>query len=228
SVMIDADVEIGGTDQLFNLLVGRDLQKSFGKPQQVILTLPLLEGLDGGRKMSKSLGNYVGVTEPANEMFGKIMSIPDELMWRYLELVLCRRAEEVAELRGMMQQGQRHPRALKDELARAVVAKFHDEQAATNAAAEFARVFSERQLPQEIPVAVLPGNLRAANRVWAVNLLTAAGLAESKGAARRLIQQGAVRLDNVKINDAQAEIEVREGAVLQVGKRGFARIAWQD
>ena len=153
SVMVEADIEVGGTDQLFNLLVGRDLQKSSGQEQQVVLTLPLLEGLDGVKKMSKSLGNYVGISEPPKEMFGKLMSIPDELMWRYFSLVLCRNESEVAALRKGVETGARHPRDVKDELARDVVAAFHGNDAAKAASEEFSRVFSEHKLPDEIPMA---------------------------------------------------------------------------
>ncbi len=227
SVMIDADIEIGGTDQLFNLLVGRDLQKAFGKEPQAVMTLPLLEGLDGTRKMSKSLGNYVGVTEPPGEMYGKLMSIPDQLMWRYFELVLCRPASEIAARRQSLEQGALHPRALKDELAQAVVSRFHGTAAAAAAAGEFKRIFTERQLPNEIPEAVIPAGQFKDNRIWIVALIVAAGLAESNGAARRLVQQGAVRLGDAKITDHQAAVECPNGSVLQVGKRGFARIIRQ-
>jgi tyrosyl-tRNA synthetase len=227
SVMIDADIEIGGTDQLFNLLVGRDLQKAFGKEPQIVLTLPLLEGLDGNRKMSKSLGNYVGVTDPPNEMYGKLMSIPDELMWRYFELVLCRPADEIADKRRALDAGKLHPRNIKDELAQAVVGKFHGAVAAATAADEFKRIFTEHQLPKDIPEVTLPSDQFKDNRIWVATLIVAAGLADSNGAARRLVQQGAVRLDDQKITDPSADVEVAPGSILQVGKRGFARLIRQ-
>jgi tyrosyl-tRNA synthetase len=227
SVMVDADIEIGGTDQLFNLLVGRDLQKAFGKEPQVVLTLPLLEGLDGNRKMSKSLGNYVGVTEPPGEMYGKLMSIPDELMWRYFELALCRPADEIAAKRRALDAGKLHPRNIKDELAQAVVGKFHGAAAAAAAADEFKRIFTEHQLPKDIPEVTLPSDQFKNNRIWIAALIVAAGLADSNAAARRLVQQGAVRLGNQKITDPSADVEVAPGCILQVGKRGFARLTRQ-
>ena len=222
SVRVDADVEIGGTDQLFNLLVGRDLQKAFGKEQQVVLTLPLLEGLDGVRKMSKSLGNYVGITESPREMFGKIMSIPDALIGRYAALVLGR--PEQASVAG----DERHPRQVKDELAQAVVARFHGPDAARSASAEFARVFAEHKQPDEIPTVVIPMARRKDGKLGVMALLVAAGLAESNGAARRLVQQGAVKIGETKITAITAELAIPEGSVVQAGKRAFARIVSQQ
>ncbi|MFA5043556.1 MAG: tyrosine--tRNA ligase [Kiritimatiellia bacterium] len=216
SVRVEADIEVGGTDQLFNLLVGRDLQKAFGKEQQVVLTLPLLEGLDGVRKMSKSLGNYVGINESPREMFGKIMSIPDALMGRYAALVLGR-PESGAK-------NERHPRQVKDELARTIVARFHSPEAAQAASAEFERVFSEHKQPDEIPAVVIPMARRKNGKLGIIALLVAAGLAESNGAARRLVRQGAVKIGETKITDIAAELAVPEGCVVQAGKRAFARI----
>lgn len=224
SVMVEADVELGGTDQLFNLLVGRDLQKSFGLEQQVVLTLPLLEGLDGARKMSKSLGNYVGIGEPARDMFGKLMSIPDALMWRYFSLVLCRPEAAVAAMKSGVESGARHPREVKDELAREIVAMFHGPGAAAAASKEFARVFSQGQLPEEIPSASIPASSLTGGKMRITALLVAAGLAESNGAARRLVQQGAVKYDGQKITAIDAEFEVAEGKILQAGKRGIVKM----
>lgn len=221
SVQVDADIEVGGTDQLFNLLVGRDLQKAFGKEQQVVLTLPLLEGLDGVRKMSKSLGNYVGITESPREMFGKIMSIPDALMGRYASLVLGR-------LEKIGTEDERHPRQVKDELAQAIVARFHSPEAALAASAEFERVFSEHKQPDEIPTVVIPMTQRKNGKLGVMALLVAAGLAESNGAARRLIQQGAVKIGETKITDIATELAIPEGCVIQAGKRAFARIVFQQ
>lgn len=221
SVQVNADIEVGGTDQLFNLLVGRDLQKAFHKEQQVVLTLPLLEGLDGVRKMSKSLGNYVGVTESPREMFGKIMSIPDALMPRYASLILGRPEPDGA-------REQRHPRQVKDELAQAIVARFHSPEAARAASAEFARVFAEHKQPDEIPTVVIPMDRRKNGRLGIIALLVAAGLAESNGAARRLVQQGAVKIGETKITDIAAEPVIPEGCVIQAGKRVFARIVAQE
>ena len=241
SVQVDADIEVGGTDQLFNLLVGRDLQKAFGKEPQVVLTLPLLEGLDGARKMSKSLGNYVGITESPREMFGKIISIPDALMGRYAALVLGRPAcnavalragsiagrpekEQSLPLEKAVAQGERHPRQVKDELAQAIVARFHSPAAALAASTEFERVFSEHKQPDEMPTVVIPMTQRKKGKLGVIALLVMAGLAESNGAARRLIQQGAVKIGETKITDIATELDIPEGCVIQAGKRGFARI----
>lgn len=224
SVMVESDVEIGGTDQLFNLLVGRDLQKSFGCEQQVVLTLPLLEGLDGSKKMSKSLGNYVGLTEPPGEMFGKLMSIPDNLMWRYFALVLCRKESETEALKQAMASGARHPRDIKDQLAREIVALFHGENEARAASTGFARVFTEHKLPENIPVTPVHADAIKDGKMRITSLLVVAGLAESNGAARRLVQQGAVKIEGKKAADPIAEIAVTDGMIIQSGKRGIARI----
>ncbi len=224
SVQLRADVELGGTDQLFNLLVGRDLQKAFGQDPQVALTLPLLEGLDGSRKMSKSLGNYVGIAEPPREMFGKLMSIPDPLIPRYWSLVLGRPQAEAQALARALERGERHPRQAKDDLARAVVARFHGDAAAAAAAAEFVRVFAGHAVPDDLPTVVIPPAQRPDGKVWVVALLVAAGLAESHGAARRLVQQGAVKIGGRRIQDPAENLDLPDGAVVQAGKRGFARI----
>lgn len=224
SVVINADVEVGGTDQIFNLLVGRDLQKAFGKEPQAVLTLPLLEGLDGARKMSKSFGNYIGITESAREMFGKIMSINDSLMWRYYSLVLCKTDRDIQDLRQAVEQGNQHPRAVKDALAREVVARFHEADTARAASEEFARMFSEHKSPDQILTLTIPMSQRKNGKLWIVSLLVSAGLAESNGAARRLIQHGAVRVGNEKISDIQAELDIPDGCIIRAGKRGFVRI----
>ncbi len=224
SVMVDADVELGGTDQLFNLLVGRDLQKAYGKVQQTALTLPLLEGLDGVRKMSKSLDNYVGIGESAREMFGKLMSMPDSLMWSYDALVLCRPHSETAAMRREMEAGQRHPRQVKDDLARRIVTRFHGAAAAADAAGEFMRIFSEHKCPDVIPALTIPMAQRKNGKLGIISVLVSAGLAESNSAARRLIQQGAIKVNDRKITDVQADLELPDGSVIQAGKRGFARI----
>lgn len=225
SAMVKADIELGGTDQLFNMLLGRDIQKAHGQTPQVVLTLPLLEGLDGIRKMSKSLGNYVGITESAREMFGKLMSMPDNLMGRYDQLVMCRAAEEIEAGRQALASGAQHPRQAKDDLARRIVARFHGAAAAEQAAAEFKRVFSEHKLPDQIPQVIIPMHQRPQGKLWLVTLLVKAGLAESNSAARRLIQQGAVKVDAQTIRDVQAELNIPDGCVIQAGKRGFARIS---
>lgn len=223
SVVVKADVELGGTDQLFNLLLGRELQKAKGQEPQVVLTLPLLEGLDGVNKMSKSLGNYIGVAEPAREIFGKTMSVSDELMWRYFSLVLCRPEAEIEALRQAVASGQRHPRDVKDELARAVTERFHDEAAARGASEEFARVFSQKQLPDAMPEVELTAEERAGG-VKLAALLVRAKLAASNGEARRLIEQGGVHLGEARAADPHALVNPVAGTVIRAGKRGFARV----
>lgn len=214
SVMVRADVELGGTDQLFNLLLGRELQKESGQPPQVIMTLPLLEGLDGVHKMSKSLNNYIGVTDSARDMFGKVMSVSDELMWRYYSLVLCADDAEI------VRQKQVHPRAAKDELAKRIVTRFHGTAAAEDASTEFARVFSQSEVPSDIPSVEI-----AEAELGVVALLVQCGLVASNGEGRRLVQQGGVRIDDKRVSDPHATIVVRPGMVIRAGKRGFARIA---
>ncbi len=224
SVMVRADVELGGTDQLFNLLLGRELQAAMGQPPQIVMTMPLLEGLDGRQKMSKSLGNYVGVTDPPGEMFGKIMSLPDEMMWRYWSLVMACSPEEVEERRRAVEEGRRSPRDAKDDLARAIVARFHGEKAAVAASEEFARVFSRREMPSEMPeVALEEGERTEGVRLYA--LLVRAGLAPTNSEARRLIVQGAVEVAGERITDPQAVVRPEPGSVIRAGRRGFARVS---
>ena len=219
SVMVRADVEIGGTDQLFNLLLGREIQKAHGQEPQIVMTMPLLEGLDGVNKMSKSLGNYIAVNDTPKDTFGKTMSVSDDLMWRYFSLVLCLPDEEIAALKAAVASGARHPRDVKDELGRRVVAKFHGEAAGAEASAEFARVFSQNQLPADIPEVVVP-----AEKIGVLNLMVKAGLAPSTSEARRLVQAGAVKLGEDKVADVRLEIEPKDGVVIRSGKRGFAKI----
>lgn len=224
SVMLEADVELGGTDQLFNLLLGRELQKAFGQVPQVVMTMPLLEGLDGVNKMSKSLGNYIGITESPREIFGKTMSVSDDLMWRYFALVLCMPEAELSALKEAVRSGARHPRDVKDELGRRVVKRFHNADAARDASAEFARVFSQNQLPEEMPEVQIAESDLQDGKISVIALLVKANLSSSNSEARRLIQQGAVRIGDKKVSDPQARIEVPDGAVVKCGKRGFARI----
>ncbi|SMB98905.1 tyrosyl-tRNA synthetase [Thermanaeromonas toyohensis ToBE] len=219
SVALKADVELGGTDQKFNLLMGRTLQREYGQEPQVALMMPILPGLDGVQKMSKSLGNYIGINEPPKEMYGKTMSLPDELMLLYFELVTTLSLEELEDVRRGLAQGTLHPRDAKMYLAREIVKLYHGEAAALQAEAEFRKVFQERELPEEIPeVEVLEA------RMWAPRLLVRCGLAPSTSEARRLILQGAVKMDGVKLKDPEADIEISPGAVLQVGKRKFVRL----
>ena len=219
SVMVQADVEIGGTDQLFNLLLGRELQKAMGEESQCVLTLPLIEGLDGVQKMSKSLNNYVGVNEAPREMYGKLMSVPDELMWKYYRYILCRDEASIEEMKASVEDGELHPRAAKDEMAQAVVSRFVDAAAAADAAAEFTRVFAQKALPDELPEVVV-----SEEEVGLLTLMVNAGLAKSNGEARRLIKQGAVRIDDERVSDERLALVPREGMVLRSGKRGFAKI----
>ena len=220
SVAMKADVELGGTDQKFNLLVGRELQKHYGQPQQVVLTMPILEGLDGVQKMSKSLGNYIGIHEPPEEMFGKLMSISDELMWRYFELLSFRPAGEVAGFRQQVMEGA-NPRDIKFRLGEEIVARFHDAAAATRARETFIARFQKGALPEDMPelqVQAPDGTLPLAN------LLREAGLTGSTSEALRMIRQGAVRIDGERVEDAGLTLAVGASHVVQVGKRRFARI----
>jgi len=220
SVAIRADIELGGTDQKFNLLVGRELQKHYGQKPQVVLTLPILEGLDGVQKMSKSLGNYIGITEPPDEMFGKLMSISDALMWRYFELLSFRSLDEIEALRREVAAG-RNPRDVKFELALEIVARFHDQAAARRAQAAFVARFQKGAMPEDMPELTLPagdGGLPIAN------LLKAAGLTASTSEALRMLRQGAVRVDGQRVEDRGLVFPAGETHVFQVGKRRFARV----
>jgi len=221
SVMIKADVELAAPDQLFNLLLGRELQKTYNQEPQIVMTLPLLEGLDGVNKMSKSLGNYIGVSEPAREIYGKAMSVSDALMWRYFSLILCMPESEIAEIKKAVQIGARHPRDVKDELARKLVAKFHDENSAAQASEEFTRIFSQNKLPDDVPEVRVK---TAGGKMGVVDLLVQAELAPSKGEARRLIEQGGVKIDDEKVSDIHAEIALKTGMIVRAGKRKFAKI----
>jgi len=220
SVALRADIELGGTDQKFNLLMGRELQKHYAQPAQCVLTMPLLEGLDGVNKMSKSMGNYIGITDVPQEMFGKLMSISDTLMWRYLELLSFRSIREIAAWRAEVEGG-RNPRDIKVLLGLEIVARFHDKQAADAALAEFESRFRQGVLPEDMPeisVAAPDG------RIVVPQLLKQAGLVEGTSEAMRLIQQGAVKLDGERVNDKAAVVEAGRVVVAQVGKRKFARV----
>ena len=224
SVVLEADVEIGATEQKYNILLGRDLQRDAGQEPQAAIFVPILVGLDGAQKMSKSLGNYVGVTEPPNEMFGKLMSIPDSVMPMYFELCTDVPMAEVREIEAGIKEGKLHPMDVKKRLAREIVAIYHSTDAAAEARAEFERVFSARELPSEIePIRVLQSAFKD-GKVWIVRLLAIAGFAPSNSEARRLIEQGAVTLDGEQIADVNAEIALKEGQVLRVGKLRFGRI----
>ncbi len=225
SVALQCDVEMGGTDQLFNLLVGRDLMREYGLEPQVVLTMPLLEGLDGIEKMSKSLGNYIGINEEPGSIFGKVMSISDELMWKYYLLSTDLTPGEVQALRARVEAGELHPMETKKELAKSIIRDFHSADAAEQADAEFRRVFSERQAPTEIEETSLPAS---GEPQLLAKVITAAGLAESNKDAQRLIAQGGVLVDEVKVDSTRHALDASAGKsyLLKVGKRRFARVTF--
>ncbi len=218
SVALRADVELGGTDQTFNLLVGRHLQREYGQEPQVVITMPLLEGTDGVNKMSKSLGNYIGITEPPKEMFGKVMSISDELMFRYYELLSGLSMEEIEERRRGIQEGRLHPRDVKMELAAELVARFHGQEAARRAREGFIAQFSKGEVPEDIPEA----QVDCRRPVFLPRLLREQGLASSSSEARRLIKQGAVSVDGRRVT--AEEVTLSPGQVIKVGKRRYLRV----
>jgi tyrosyl-tRNA synthetase len=221
SVELKADVELGGTDQKFNLLVGRQLQQNFGQEPQLVMTTPLLTGLDGVQKMSKSLDNYVGITEPPGEMFGKIMSISDKLMWRYFELLSFRSLEDIASLRKEVDEGL-NPRDAKFELATEIVGRFHGASVAGNARDEFVARFQQGEMPRQIPELTLESEN---GQLGIAYLLKNAGLVSSTSEAFRMIEQGAVRIDGVRIDDRSLQIDAGSTCVFQVGKRKFSRVS---
>jgi tyrosyl-tRNA synthetase len=220
SVAMKADVELGGTDQKFNLLVGRELQKDFGQEPQCILTMPLLEGLDGKEKMSKSLGNYVGIAEPARDIFGKLMSISDALMWRYIELLSFEPPAVVARWKADVEEGA-NPRDVKARFAREIVARFHSLQAAQAAEADFAQRFREGGLPDDLPHVTLSA---PQSGMLIAHLLKQAGLTPSTSEAQRMIDQGGVKLDGERVADKALRVAPGREVVVQVGKRRFARV----
>jgi len=222
SVALEADIEMGGTDQRFNLLMGRELQKDEGQRPQTIIMVPLLEGLDGVQKMSKSLGNYIGITDTPGEMFGKVMSISDELMWRYYDLLSFRPIADIAALKQQAAEG-RNPRDIKIELAKEIIARFHDEAAADAAEQDFIQRFQKNALPDDIPELTLT---LTSDSIQIANLLKEAGLVESTSEALRMIKQGAVRLDGeTKVEDSKMEFERGSSHIFQVGKRKFAKVS---
>jgi tyrosyl-tRNA synthetase len=221
SVALEADVELGGTDQRFNLLVGRDLQREFGQEQQIVLTMPLLEGLDGVQKMSKSLGNYIGINESPNEQFGKIMSISDELMFRYYELLTDIPLHEIQKLRADIASGERHPMDVKADLGARIVTDYHGANAAEAAREEFNRVFRKRENPEDIEtqkISIAAGPMRL------TRLLASLNLAPSNTEAQRLIESGAVHINDQRITDPKAKISQAGEFLFKVGKRRFLRL----
>lgn len=220
SVMVKSDVELGGTDQLFSLLIGRDLQKDYGIEAQITLTTPLLEGTDGNKKMSKSLGNYIGITESPVEMFGKAMSIPDALMRKYFELATDMSMEQVDKLLDH----EVHPRDAKVELGKSIVSRYYDREAAEKAATGFDKIFREHELPEVIPEVQVPRGELKDGKLWIVKLLVLCSFASTNGEARRLVVQGGVNVNNVVQKDPNLEVDIEPGMILKVGKRRFARV----
>lgn len=222
SVAMRADVELGGTDQLFNVLMGRDLQRSRGQEPQIVLTLPLLEGLDGVNKMSKSLGNYIGITEPANDIYGKVLSVSDDLMFRYYELLSDLSSTEIADLRQQMEQGKIHPKEVKKQLARELTARFHSHDEAIRAEENFEKVFQQKGLPDEIPEV----NFQSVEPVWLPQLLVEAGMVSSTSEGRRMIKQNAVALNGEKVTDMNYSVEPTGEILIKVGKRRFCKVVF--
>ena len=220
SVALQADVELGGTDQKFNLLVGRQLQQDYGQEPQIVMTMPLLEGLDGVQKMSKSLGNYVGITDAPGEMFGKLMSVSDDLMWRYFELLSFRTLEDIGDLRQRVADGA-NPRDAKFELALELVERFHDVGAAAAAKEEFIARFQQGAMPEDMPELTLASR---DGQLGIAHVLKEAGLVTSTSEAFRMIKQGAVRIDGARVEDRSLEMQEGTTHVYQVGKRKFARV----
>lgn len=223
SVAIEADVEIGGTDQLFNLLMGRDLQRSRNQAPQVVLTLPLLEGLDGVNKMSKSLGNYIGITESATDIYGKVLSISDQLMFRYYELLSDLGAAEIAVLKQEMESGVRHPKEIKKQLARELTARFHSEEAALQAEQNFEKVFQKGGLPDDI----MEKEIVATEPIWLPQLLVDVKLVASTSDGRRMIKQNAVSLDGIRVSDVNAVVKPQGAVLIKVGKLRYCKVCFR-
>ena len=220
SVAMEADVELGGTDQLFNLLMGRDIQRSHGQDPQIVLTTPLLEGLDGVNKMSKSLDNYIGIAESAENVYGKVLSISDELMFRYYELISDLSNYEIEELHEKMNSGALHPKEVKKQLARELTTRFHSHEAALAAEENFEKVFTRGGVPDDIPEFACP----AVKEIWLPQLLVDAGLVKSTSDGRRMIKQNAVSVDGEKITDVTTVIQPQGGLLVKVGKRRFCKV----
>lgn len=224
SVAIEADVEFGGTDQLFNLLVGRSLQKDWGQESQVIIMMPILEGLDGVEKMSKSKGNYIGVEFAPEDMFGKIMSIPDNMIIRYFTLLTNTSVDELEKMETGMKDGSVHPMDAKKALGRAIVTRFYDEEKAVWAQQEFEKVFSKGGLPEDMPVIEIADTDLEDGKIWIVALLSKGKLVASSSEGRRMVKQGAVSLNDQKVTNMNAQIMPEDGMIVKVGKRRFAQI----
>ncbi len=223
SVALEADVELGGTDQLFNLLMGRDLQRSRGQAPQVVMTLPLLEGLDGVNKMSKSLGNYIGVSEPANDIYGKVLSASDELMFRYYDLLSDLSHDEIADLKALMESGAMHPKEIKKQLARELTARFHSTEAAQQAEENFEKVFRKGELPDDI----IEKRMHSDDDIWLPQLLVDLEMVKSSSDGRRMIKQNAVSLDGKKVTDMKRNVSPHGEILVKVGKRRFCKVIFE-
>ncbi|MDP4181478.1 MAG: tyrosine--tRNA ligase [Bacillota bacterium] len=225
SVALNSDVELGGTDQKFNILMGRTLQKEYGSSDvQIGLFMPILEGTDGVKKMSKSLGNYIGINEEPNDIYGKTMSIPDELIIRYYELVTDVHPDEIEAMKQQLKDNSVNPRDLKMKLAKEIVALYHGNEAATKAEENFKSVFQKGAIPDDIEEVGVKASELTDGKIWAPKLLTLTGLAPSSSEARRLVTQGSVKINEKKFDQANGEIEIKDGDIIQVGKRKFAKI----
>jgi tyrosyl-tRNA synthetase len=224
SVELKADIELGGTDQKFNLLMGRALQKKYGQAEQVVITMPLLEGTDGVQKMSKSYGNYIGVTEHPNDIFGKIMSISDDMMWRYYELLTDIPLTDLEAFKAAVERNEANPKDIKMFLARDIITAYYNKKAAKEAQNEFENIFKRGNLPENIPVYKIQKKDLKDKKIWICSLLTNAGLTQSNAQARRMIQQGAVTIAGEKISDENLWVAPENGMVVQVGKRRFIKL----
>lgn len=221
SVMIRADVEIGATEQKFNLLAGRQIQLVYGQEPQVILTMPVLAGTDGQQRMSKSLGNYIGIAEPPNEIFGKIMSLPDDQIYVYFELVTDMGTDELAQIKKELDQKKTNPMILKKRLGKEIVRMYHSPEEAEKACGEFERVFSKKEMPENIPLIHMEHD---ESEMWIGHFLVKAGCAESTSQVRRLIKQGGLYIDNKRIDDENLKVSVAGEKLVRLGKRGFFKI----
>ena len=224
SVAMKADIELGGTDQKFNLLVGRDIQREYNQEPQVIITLPLLEGIDGVEKMSKSLNNYIGINESPQEMYGKVMSLPDNLMIRYFELVTDVSLDEINKVKIGLENNSLHPRDVKKRLARNIVKLYHSQSAVIIAEEEFEKVFKNKLYPEEIKELILKKDDLEEGKIWLVKLVVLSGVVGNKSEARRIVEQGGVRINGEKVNDPNFDLTVEEGMILKIGRLNFIKL----
>lgn len=228
SVKLESDVEIGGTDQKFNMLVGRDLQQAYGQEPQVVITMPLLVGTDGFQKMSKSYGNYIGINESADEIYGKVMSISDEIMFSYYELLTDIPLGEIEGLKEGIKDGSAHPKDVKSRLASMLVETYHSRDAAIKAADNFRKVFKEKEIPEDVKEFALSKETLKDGKLWVVKLLVLTKLASTNSDGRRLIEQGGVKIDGARIEDANLEVKIKNGMILQSGKRNFVKLVLKN